>query len=66
MTNAHVYWMEWWRRQESPAPQRGQYPGLPAAAGRSSKLQVSHETSPAWAAVRAAAVIALVAIGVMI
>jgi hypothetical protein len=24
MTSAHVYWMDWWRRHTSSAPQRGQ------------------------------------------
>jgi hypothetical protein len=60
MTNAHVYWMEWWRRHESPAPQRAQYPGAAAATGRDSRLQTSQETSPTWAAVNI-----LISIGIL-
>ena len=54
-----MYWMEWWRRHTSSAPQRGQYPGSAASAGRDSKLQISQETSPASAAVSGTALIVL-------
>jgi hypothetical protein len=55
--------MEWWRRPISSAPQRGQYPGSAGSAGRDSKLHVSQDTSPAWAAVSGTAFIALLLTG---
>src|SRR5262244_3077670 len=59
MTNAQVYWMDWWRRHMSSAPQRGQYPGSAALAGRDSKPHVSQEMSPARAALNAVVLIML-------